>query len=222
MNITALKPYDWFLIGQGTLITVALCALALTGGTLIGCLACAPTVWPRLRLLRLLAVSYVEVFRSTPLLLQIIALYFAFPLFGIQVPAVVAAGLALVLYSGAYLTEVFRAGLEAVHRGQWEAALSLGLSRWQVLTRVIMPQAVRVVLPAGVGFAVMLVKGSAIVSVIGFTELTRAGRLVVDWTREAFAVWLLVAVIYFAICYPLSALGRRLERRLGYGTAAAT
>jgi len=221
MDFSKLKPFDWLLLGQGTLITVALCLVALLGGAVLALLAQVPTAWPRLRLLRAPVIAYVEIFRSTPLLLQLIAIYFALPLLGVQVQATFAAGLGLILYSGAYLTEIFRAGLEAVPRGQWEASLSLGMSRGQVLRYVIAQQAGRIVLPSIVSFMVMLVKGSAVVSVIGFAELTRSGRLVVDWTREAFAVWVFVGLIYFLLCYPLSILGRRLERRFGHGIAAA-
>lgn len=221
MDFSKLKIFDWLMLGQGTLITIALCLAAIVGGGLIAMLAMTPTVWPKRWILRAAVIGYVEFFRSTPLLLQLIAIYFALPLVGLPIPAVVAAGIALILYSGAYLTEILRAGLEAVPRGQWEASLSLGMSRAQVLRNVIAQQALRIVLPSIVSFIVMLVKGSAVVSVIGFSELTRSGRLVVEWTREPFAVWIVVGLIYFLLCYPLSILGRRLEHRLGHGTSTA-
>jgi polar amino acid transport system permease protein len=221
MDITRLKPFDWIMLAQGTGLTFVLCLGALLFGGLVASLANVPTVWPRLRTARVLVILYVEVFRSTPLLLQLIAIYFALPLFGITVAPFVAAILGLVLYSGAYLTEIMRAGLQAVPRGQWETALSLGMSRTQAVRYVIFTQAARVAIPSIVSFTVMLVKGSSVVSVIGFVELTRAGRLVVEWTREAFAVWLVVAAIYFLICYPLSLLAGRLEKRLSHGTRSA-
>ena len=221
MDYGKLHPADWTLIGQASLVTIVLCIGAMLGGMLIAALANAPAIWRSLRWLRPLVVVYVEFFRSTPLLIQLIAIYFALPLMGVQVPAVLAASVALVLYSGAYLTEIFRAGLQSVHRGQWEASLSLGMSRLQAIHHVIFVQAARVALPSIVSFAVLLVKGSSVVSIIGFVELTRAGRQVVDWTREAFAVWLLVAAIYFLICYPLSLISKQLEKRLAHGSRSA-
>ncbi len=221
MDITRLKTFDWLMLAQGTGLTLVLCVGALIGGGIIAALANFPTVWPRRHLARALVIGYVELFRSTPLLLQLIAIYFALPLFGVQVAPFVAAMIGLVLYSGSYLTEIVRSGLQAVPRGQWETALSLGMSRLQAVRYVVAAQAARIAIPSIVGFTVMLVKGSSVVSVIGFVELTRAGRLVVEWTREAFAVWLLVAAIYFLICYPLSVLAGRLEQKLGHGTCSA-
>lgn len=221
MDISRLKVFDWIMLAQGTGLTLVLCLGALVGGGVIASLANIPTVWPQLHAARALVIGYVELFRSTPLMLQLVAIFFALPLFGIKVAPFLAAMIGLVLYSGAYLTEILRSGLQAVPRGQWETALSLGMSRLQTVRYVIVAQAARISIPSIVSFTVMLVKGSSVVSVIGFVELTRAGRLVVEWTREAFIVWLVVAAIYFVICYPLSLLAGRLEEKLGHGTRSA-
>jgi polar amino acid transport system permease protein len=116
MNVSRIQYFDWLMLAQGAALTVALCLIALCGGTVIAALANIPTVWPRLRLARVPTTAYVELFRSTPLLLQLIAVYFALPLFGISVAPFAAAVIGLVLYSGAYLTEISRSGLEAVPR----------------------------------------------------------------------------------------------------------
>jgi polar amino acid transport system permease protein len=149
--------------------------------------------------------------------MQLFLAYFGLALFGFDVPAWLAAGLALTLYASAYLSEIWRGCVQAIPRGQWEASASLALSFGEQLRHVILPQALRIAIPPTVGFAVQLVKGTALASVIGFIELTKAGTMITNATFRPFTVYACVALMYFALCFPLSAWSRRLERRLHGG-----
>ena len=155
---------------------------------------------------------YVQLFQGTPLLMQLFLAYFGLALVGLDVPAWAAAGLALTLYSSAFLTEIWRGCVEAIPRGQWEAADSLALDLRQTLVHVIAPQALRIAIPPTVGFAVQVIKGTALASVLGFIELTKAGTMISNATFRPFTVYACVALLYFALCFPVSAWARRLER----------
>lgn len=206
---------DWVLIGQGALITIVLVLSTYTLGLVIASLSSATRVFRVLRFLRPVFRGYIEFFRSTPLLVQLILMFFGLPLLlGTNVSAATAAVVTLSLYAGAYLSEIVWGGLASVPRVQWEAGLSMGLKRRHLLRFFVVPQAVRVILPAAVGFAVVLVKNSALVSVIGFVDLTRAGRQAIEVTFEPFIIWMAVASIYFVLCYPLSKYGQRLELKV--------
>ena len=158
--------------------------------------------------------GYVQLFQGTPLLMQLFLAYFGLALVGINVSAWVAASLALTLYSSAFLTEIWRGCVNAIPKGQWEAADSLALSFTEKMRHVVGPQALRVAVPPTVGFLVQLIKGTALASVIGFVELTRTGSMIANATFRPFLVYSLVALMYFALCWPLSAWSRRLERTL--------
>ena len=193
--------------------TLVLSVVAFVGGGLVGLLLLV------LRLSKLRGAStavsaYVQVFQGTPLLMQLFLAYFGLALFGVNVPAWVAAGLALTLYSSAFLTEIWRGCVESVPKGQWEAAHSLALNFRELLRYVVLPQASRVAVAPTVGFAVQVVKGTALASVIGFIELTKAGTMISNATFKPFAVYACVALMYFAICYPISAWSRAIERKL--------
>ena len=192
--------------------TLLLSLVAFIGGGLLGgsllLLRLRPTVW-RERALD----AFVQVFQGTPLLMQLFLAYFGLALLGFEVPAWLAAGLALTLYSAAFLCEIWRGCVASIHRGQWEAARALGLNFGEQLRHVILPQAGRIALPPTVGFAVQVVKGTALTSVIGFVELTKAGSMVSNATFQPFLVYACVAGLYFAICFPLSAAARALENR---------
>ncbi|MEK8049682.1 amino acid ABC transporter permease [Ideonella sp. DXS22W] len=193
--------------------TVALSLIAFIGGGLVGALL----LWSRLarwpgaeRAVR----AWVQLFQGTPLLMQLFLAYFGLALLGLNVSAWVAAGLALTLYASAYLTEIWRGCVAAIPRGQWEAADSLGLSFAETLRHVVGPQALRIAVAPTVGFAVQVIKGTALASVIGFIELTKAGTMITNATFRPFTVYALVALMYFALCWPISAASRRLERKL--------
>ncbi|MDQ1045241.1 amino acid ABC transporter permease [Streptomyces sp. V4I2] len=201
------------LFTDGLWATVLLSLAAIATGTLTGLLVAAVRT-SRIPLVAQLARVYLEVFRGTPLLIQMLFLYFGaayLNLAGITVFG--AALLALTLYQGAYIAEIFRAGIEAVPRGQWEAARVLGLSRTQTFTTVILPQTRAIVLPPLVGQYLSLVKDTSIAVVIGYVELVRQGQAVIDRAGDPATTYLAVAALYFVICYPLSLVVRRMERK---------
>ncbi len=192
--------------------TVALSLIAFAGGGLAGVVlllvrlrgACVPT-----RLVQ----AYVQLFQGTPLLMQLFIVYFGLGVLGLQVSQWSAASIALVLYSSAFLAEIWRGCVEGVPRGQWEASASLGLGFGQQLRHVVLPQALRVAIAPTVGFLVQVVKGTALASVIGFVELTRAGSMIANASFRPLRVYALVALLYFLICYPISLASRALERK---------
>ncbi|QCI13205.1 amino acid ABC transporter permease [Pseudomonas putida] len=166
------------------------------------------------RLLRAAARGYIELFQGTPLLMQLFMVFFGIALFGIDVSAWMAAAIALTLFTSAFLAEIWRGCVESIARGQWEASGSLAMSRLEQLRYVILPQALRIAIAPTVGFSVQVVKGTAVTSIIGFTELTKTGGMLANATFEPFLIYGLVAVGYFILCYPLSLSARYLERRL--------
>jgi polar amino acid transport system permease protein len=199
--------------------TVLLSLIAFVGGGALGLALLA------MRLARVpggeLAVrGFVELFQGTPLLMQLFLAYFGLALIGLEVSAWASAALALSLYSAAFLTEIWRGCVNAVPRGQWEAAASLALSLYEQMRHVIGPQAVRIAIAPTVGFLVQVVKGTALASVIGFIELTKAGTMIANATFKPFVVYAAVALVYFALCFPISVWSRRLERRLAMRPAS--
>jgi polar amino acid transport system permease protein len=203
-------------LAHAALWTAALSAVALAGGAVGGLLVAgmwiAETAW-----VRGAARGFVAVIQGTPLLVQLFLAYFGAAFAGLDVPPLAAAALAFNLWAAAFLGDIWRGALEAVPREQWEAATALGLRRLTMLRLVVLPQAVRPAIPPTVGFLVQLVKNTALASIIGFRELTRAGQIVANVTFQPLAVFLTVAVFYFIICWPLSLASRRLEARIGSG-----
>ena len=193
--------------------TVALSAIAFVGGGLLGALVAFARVGPN-RVLRAVSIAYIEIVQGTPLLMQLFLWFFGLALFGIDVSPLVAASIALTIYASGYLGEIWRGCIQAIPRGQWEAAASLGLSFGAQMRHVIVPQAIRIAVPPTTGFVVQIVKGTALASIIGFVELTKAGTIINNATFQPFLVYGFVAAIYFALCYPISLLSASLERRL--------
>jgi polar amino acid transport system permease protein len=193
--------------------TLLLSLIALIGGAALGLVLALGRV-SRSGLLRGVATAYIQLIQGTPLLVLLFLSYFGLSLIGLRLDPLIAAGISLTLYVGAFLGEIWRGCIEAVPRTQWEASDCLGLNRLQQYTHVILPQAVRIATPPTVGFMVQVVKSTSLASIIGFVELTRAGQIVNNSTFQPFLVFLFVATIYFAICYPLSVFSRVLERRL--------
>jgi polar amino acid transport system permease protein len=193
--------------------TLLLSLIALMGGGVLG-LALALGRVSRIATLRFIATAYIQLIQGTPLLVLLFLSYFGLSMAGYRLDPVVAAGLSLTIYVGAFLGEIWRGCIEAVPRTQWEASDCLGLNRFQQYTHVIFPQAVRIATAPTVGFMVQVVKNTSLASIIGFVELTRAGQIVNNSTFQPFLVFLFVGAIYFAICYPLSVASRVLERRL--------
>jgi polar amino acid transport system permease protein len=184
---------DFWYILQAVQWTVLLSIIAFIGGGLVG-LAVALARTGTNRAARALATGFIQVFRGTPLLLQLFLVFFG---------------------------EIWRGCIEAVPRGQWEAAAALGLNYRTRLRDVILPQALKIAVPPTVGYLVQVIKGTSLAAIIGFTELTRAGQIVNNATFEPMVVFSIVAVLYFLLCWPLSLLAGRMERRLALAQARA-
>jgi polar amino acid transport system permease protein len=205
---------DILFLLQGALVTIAMCATAFSCGLVVALVIGLIRTARRFPVLRWIGGAYVEIFRGTPLLMQIFIAYFGLSILGLNLPRFVAVSIPLILYTGAYMGEIVRAGVEAVPRGQWEAGRSLGMRYHQLMRYVVAPVAVRVMIPPSVGFLVQLVKGTSLAYVVGYVELTRAGYIVSQSTYATMLVFTLVGAIYFGINYPLSLASQRLEVRL--------
>ena len=171
----------------------------------------------RLAPVRFVTALFIQAVQGIPLLVLLFVVYFGVGIFGIDVPPLVAAGLALMVYVSAFLGEIWRGSVESIEKTQWEAAECLGFSRWQSLILVVIPQAVRLSLPATVGFLVQVIKSTSLASVVGFVELTRAGQIINNSLFQPFLVFALVGGFYFLLCYPLSKWSRAMERKLNVG-----
>jgi polar amino acid transport system permease protein len=193
--------------------TVVLSLIAFVGGGFVG----AVLLFVRLsggpvaeRLIGL----YVQLFQGTPLLMQLFLAYFGIALLGIEVSAWTAASVALTLYTSAFLTEIWRGCVASIPKGQWEASGSLAMSFGEQMRHVILPQATRIAVAPTVGFLVQVIKGTALASVIGFVELTKAGSMISNATFKPFVVFSCVALLYFVLCFPVSLYAKNLERKI--------
>lgn len=193
--------------------TLILSVIAFAGGA-IGGLVLALSRTSHNTLLRRLAMGFIQVFQGTPLLMQLFLVYFGLAVVGLPINPLLAAAVALTLHASAFLGEIWRGAIEAVPQGQSEAATALALSYPDRMRHVILPQAMRVATAPTVGFLVQLIKGTSLASIIGFTELTRAGQIVNNATFQPFLVFGTVAALYFILCWPLSLLARRMEARM--------
>ena len=193
--------------------TIVLSLVSFVGGGIVGGLILfartARSTW-----LRRMAAGYIELFQGTPLLMQLFLAFFGLGLFGIDVPAWLAATVALTFWTASFLAEIWRGCVEAIAKGQWEASSSLAMGYLQQMRHVILPQALRIAIPPTVGFSVQVVKGTSLTSIIGFVELSKAGTIVTNATFQPFTVYGFVALIYFALCWPLSKSSQILERKL--------
>ena len=210
MNLVV-NSFPLLLIGAG--VTIQITVLSTAIGFVIGLIVGVARI-SNLRVLRMLAEVYVEFFRGTPLLVQIFLFYFALPVItGQRIDPFIAAISACGINSGAYVAEIFRAGIQSVDEGQMEAGRSLGMTWLQTMRYIIVPQAFkRVIPPLGNEFIAML-KDSSLVSVIGFEELTRRGQLIIAKTYGSFEIWMSVAVIYLVMTLTISRFVAYLERR---------
>ena len=192
--------------------TIMLSAVAFIGGAVVGIgillLRISKRKWARR-----FSIGYISLFQGTPLLMQLFLVFFGLPMLGFRIEAWTAAAVALTLCASAYLGEIWRGGVEALPRGQWDAGASLGLHYFQELRGIILPQAFAITRAPIVGFLVQLIKSTALASIIGFEELMRTANAISNATFEPFTVYGLVALIYFALCFPLTRYARVLERR---------
>jgi polar amino acid transport system permease protein len=194
--------------------TAALVAVALTLGAPLA-LALATMRASARGWARWPAAGFLELVQGIPLLGLLMFFYFGVPaFFGIDLPAIIAVGIAYAIYTAAFLGEIWRGAIQAVKITQWEAAACLGLSTSQRFLHVVAPQALRIALPATVGFLVQLIKNTSLASVVGFVELARSAQIVSAGTFQPLLVYSLAAAIYFAICLPLTTWSRRLEVRI--------
>jgi len=192
--------------------TAVLSLIAFVGGGAVGALLLFARLSGGRGVARAIGL-YVQLFQGTPLLMQLFLAYFGIALFGIDVSAWTAAALALTLYTSAFLVEIWRGCVAAIPRGQWEASGSLALSFGEQMRHVILPQAVKIAIAPTVGFGVQVIKGTALASVIGFVELTKAGSTIANATFKPFVVFSCVALLYFVLCFPVSLYAKRLERK---------
>lgn len=195
--------------------TLLLTLMAFLGGGICGALLTMLRISP-VWILRRFALLYIAFFQGTPLLMQLFLAFFGVALIGVEIPAWGAAALALTAFTSAFLADIWRGAIESIPTGQWEAARSLGLSYLQILRWVILPQSVPLLLPPTVGFLVQVIKATSLTSIIGFVELTKTATSLSNVTFKPFFIYLITAILYFYLCYPLSLLSRRLERRFSY------
>lgn len=204
---------QWLFVLTGAGWTLVLSALGFVGGTVVG-LPIAIARSSRKRILRILSGLYVKLIQGIPLPVVMFIVYFGISIAGYDLPSLIAAGIAMTLYSSAFLGEIWRGCIEAIPPTQWEASECLALNRMQTLSNVILPQAFRIAIPPTVGFLVQIVKNSSYAVVIGFFDLTYSARVINNSTFKPFVVFTVAALIYFAMCYPLSLLSYHLERKL--------
>jgi len=198
---------------KGLWMTVLISGISLFLGTTLGFIL-GMLRSRKNRLLNPLIGFFVDIMRGTPFIVQVFIVFFILPEFGIQLEAFTAAVLAMTIMGSAFICEIVTAGILSVPKGQWEASSSGGLNILQQLRLVIMPQAMKTILPPLVGQYVLLIKDSSVVSAIGVVELTRVGWLTVVRIPEGLMVFSLVGVLYFAVSYPLIRISNRLEKKL--------
>ncbi|MCR4470165.1 MULTISPECIES: amino acid ABC transporter permease [unclassified Burkholderia] len=192
--------------------TVLLSLITFAGGGLAGFALLAMRISP-VPALRRFVILYIELFQGTPLLMQLFLGFFGLPLVGIDVTPWVAASVVLTLNASACLADIWRGCVDAVPHGQWHAAASLGMTWTQRLRYVVWPQAWKIALAPTVGFLVQAVKSTALTSIIGLTELTKTGNIITNAVFKPFPIYAMVALLYFAMCFPLTWYARTLERR---------
>lgn len=192
--------------------TVALSVVAFICGSFAG-LIVALARTSGIFIVERLTAGYIAVFQGTPLLMQLFVVYYGLALIGIQMDAWAAVSVGLTLHASAFLGEIWRGSIEAVPRGQTEAAKALSLGYVSRMKDVVLPQAIRISLPATIGFLVQLIKGTSLASIVGFTELTRAGNIISNQIFQPLTVFGVVGALYFLMCCPLTIYGAHLEHK---------
>lgn len=204
---------ETLLLATGLQWTLLLTLTGFVGGALGGvviALCRVSSVAP----LRLATVAFIEIFRGTPLLLQLFVVFYGLAVMGFSLSAWTSVAICMTLNASAFLGEIWRGSIQALPQGQSEAARALGLHYLPRMRDVVLPQALKISLPATVGFLVQLLKGTSLASIVGFAELMRSGTIVSNATLNPLFVYSVVAALYFALCWPLSLYGRRMEKRL--------
>ena len=213
-DFAALKPY-WGLIWQGLGVTVLYTVITVLAGLAIGLAAgilrtTAPG-WVSVPLR-----GYIEVFRCTPLLVQLVWVYYALPvLIGVDMSATTACFLTLSLYAGSFYAEIFRGGIEAIDHGQWEAGHAIGMREGRIFRRIILPQAIQVMVPSLINQTIMQLKNTSLVSTVAVGDLLYQGSVITAASYRPLEVYTTIAVLYFVVLFPLTLVADQLENRLG-------
>lgn len=211
LSMVLADPSRWW---SAAGVTLLYSFATVVGGIVIGVI-CGLALLSRRRWLRLPLEGYVEVFRCTPLLVQIVWFYYALPiLLNFSLPAWLAAGLGLTLYMGAFCSEIFRAGVISIGRGQWQAGRALGMTHIQLMRRIVLPQAVRRMVPPLVNQSITQLKNTALLYVVAVPDLMYTGSIVTAETFRPLEVYTSVAAMYFIMLYPMTLFAKRLEVRV--------
>jgi polar amino acid transport system permease protein len=212
-DFSFLWAYRWLILtGLGVTIayTIGTIMLGLVVGLITGLLRLS-----RNPMITAPLVAYVEIFRCTPLLVQIVWFYYALPVvLGIDIPAHVAAVLVLSLYTGAFYAEIIRGGVNSIERGQWDAARAIGMRRRQVMRHIILPQAIKRMIPPFMNQSIIQLKNTSLVSTIAVADLLYQGTIITAATYRPLEVYTMVAIIYFLVLFPLTLAAQQVERRL--------
>lgn len=215
--------YDWsfgFLlqysrvIGVGAAYTIGFTILTAVTGFVVGCVVAIASL-SNMKFISAPLVMLVEVFRCTPVLVQLVWIYYALPvLIGVELSPAVAAFVALSLYGGAFYSEIIRGGIVSVDMGQWDAGRALGMRRFDLMKRIVMPQALKRMIPPLVNQAVLQLKNTSLLSVLAVPDLLYQGQLITSATYRPLETYTMIAVIYFIILFPMTRVARVLEARL--------
>ena len=218
--------YDWnfgflweyrSLIYQGLLVTVVFTIGTNLAGLVIGLIVGLCRQFGS-RLVSTPLVGYIELFRCTPLLVQLVWIYYALPvLIGVNIPAHTAAALALSLYAGSFYAEIFRGGISAIDKGQWDAARGIGMRWGQSLRRIILPQAFRMMIPPIINQSIMQLKNTSLISTLAVGDLLYQGSIITSATYRPLEVYTMIAVVYFVVLFPATILARQMEARMAKG-----
>lgn len=206
---------DNLLMGLG--VTLQLTITGILCASIIGIL-CAIVNVSQTKYLKIITSLYINIIRGTPFLVQAYIIYFGFPsTLGIRMNEMTAGIIAITLNAGAYMAEIIRGGIEAVDKGQMEAARSLGLPSSKAMCKVILPQAIRTMTPSLINQFIITLKDTSILSIIGICELTMAGKLIIATNYESMAMWSIVALYYFIVIYVITWISKYMERKTAYG-----
>jgi polar amino acid transport system permease protein len=204
---------EFLFLLQGLKWTIALSLLSFVLGSLVGVFVALARTADN-SILRRVTAAYISVFQGTPLLMQLFVVYYGIALFQIKIDAWIAVAIAFTLHASAFLGDIWRGCIQAIPKGQSEAASALGIHYFDRMRDVVLPQAFKISLPATVGFLVQLTKGTSLAAIVGFIELARAGQIVSNQIFQPLLVFGVVGALYFVLCWPLSLYGTHLERRL--------
>ena len=215
MSLTGFLQISLPFLFKGLFATIYLALISGAFAIVIGIVIGGFCMRSKIFIIRKLTDLYVTIFRGTPILSQLYIAYFVLPTFGIRLERWQAAVIAISIYNGAYITEIVRSGIEAIPKGQTEAALSMGMNHFLKMKLIIFPQAIRIIIPSLVGQLILLVKSTSIVSLIGVFDLLKSGKELINaggW--NPLVMYSIVAFLYFIILYPLYILSIRIENKL--------